>query len=36
MKYRYLGCEDPCVLEIAMKANILPDCCPWGEYEAPR
>lgn len=35
MRYRCLECEDPCVLEIAMKATVLPDCCPWGEHENP-
>lgn len=28
-KYRCLGCEDPCVLEIAMAADQLPHNCPW-------
>lgn len=30
MKYRCLQCEDPCVLEIAMKADFTPSWCPWG------
>lgn len=36
MKYRCLGCEDPCVVEIAMKADRMPTQCLWGDHERPQ
>ena len=29
MKYICFDCDDPCVLEIAMDADRIPDTCPW-------
>ena len=31
MKYEYIcrECEEPCVLTICLKADTMPDECPW-------
>ena len=36
MKHEYVcrECEEPCVLTICLKADTIPDECPWGNSQA--
>ncbi len=36
MKHEYVcrECEEPCVLTICLKADTVPDECPWGDQKS--